>query len=561
MESARGSARCRDGFLIAEEIADEIADEIGHAPRDLASRVLDRITGPDDHHPTEYPMTRMHLQADAATRLEAWLASDRSQRMRERRSVSAPRAGGAPRYAAARRSSMRSARRAELVTCLLLGVALWARPAGAASPEVESPIVAFTGARVLTVGAGIVDPGTVVVQGGRITAVGPTDQVPVPLAAETHDLSGRVLIPGLVDTHSHLGIYPRPLVPAHRDGNDSADAVQPQLRALDAIWPEDPGLSMARAGGITTANIMPGSGSVVSGQTAYVKLRGDTIEAMLVDPEGISGGMKMANGENPKRNLGSKGKPPMTRMAIAALQRDLFERALEYRSKWDRHEDKLAKGEESEAPKLDAKLEPVVEILEGLRTVHHHTHRSDDIVSVLRLQREYEFDLVIQHGTEAYKVIDEIREAGVPVSGIVLDSPGGKLEASEYRLAYLGELERAGIEVAIHTDDFVTDSRLFLRSGALAVREGMSEQGALRALTLAGARMLRLGDRLGSIEVGKDADLVVLSGEPFRTETQVLETWIDGVRVFSRADPTQRHWATGGRPPEPPDPDPREGSP
>ncbi|MGH0034131.1 MAG: amidohydrolase [Myxococcota bacterium] len=438
-------------------------------------------------------------------------------------------------------------RRAPAPSALALALALALGPVGHAGVAAASEI-AFVGARVLTVSHGAIDPGTVVVRDGRIAAVGPQAGVEVPAEARVHDLSGRVLIPGLVDTHSHIGIYPRPLVPAHLDGNDPSKAVQPQLRALDAIWPQDPGIAMARAGGITTANIMPGSGSVVSGQTAYVKLRGRSVEQMLVQEDGVQGGLKMANGENPKRALGAKGKPPMTRMAIAALQRDLFHRAQVYLDKWARHEEKQAAGEDSEPPVRDLELEPVVEVLEGERIVHHHTHRSDDILSVLRLQREFGFPLVIQHGTEADRVIDEIREAGVPVSAIVLDSPGGKLEVADYRADYVASLERAGIEVAIHTDDFVTDSRLFLRSGALAVRAGMSEPGALRALTLAGARMLRLDDRVGSIEVGKDADLVVLSGPPFRVDTRVLETWIEGERVFSFADPDQRSWATGGWP-------------
>jgi imidazolonepropionase-like amidohydrolase len=260
----------------------------------------------------------------------------------------------------------------------------------------------------------------------------------------------------------------------------------------------------------------------------------------------------MANGENPKRTHGSQGKPPITRMAIAALERDVFQRAIEYRRKWDAwrasNEGGGEKAEEnaSKEPTRDLGLDAVVEILDGERTVHHHTHRADDIISVLRVREEFGFRLVLHHATEAYKVVDEIVAAGVPVSLIMLDSPGGKLEAAEWRPDYAATLERAGVEVAIHSDDFITPSRLFLRSGAMAVRAGMSEAGAMRALTLAGARMLGLEDRLGSIEVGKDADLVLLSGPPFAVRTQVLETWIEGEPVFRRSDPEQRQWATGG---------------
>lgn len=428
----------------------------------------------------------------------------------------------------------------------IFGVGLSLALLHASACPVGAQPIAFVGAEVHTVSAESLR-GTVLVDGGRIIAVGLVDEIALPADADVRDLSGKVLVPGLVDTHSHVGIYPRPAVPAHSDGNDFSGPVQPQLRALDGIWPDDPGIRMAVAGGITTANIMPGSGSVVSGQTAYVKLRGNTIEEMLIaEPDDIQGGMKMANGENPKRRGAEKGSSPGTRSAIAALQRDLFIRARAYQKKWEAHRGKQAQGEDSEAPERNLELEPIVEILEGRRTVHHHTHRSDDIVTVLRLKREFGFDLVLQHGTEAWKVADEIARAQVPISILMLDSPGGKLEASRYRLDYGATLERAGVLVAIHTDDFVTPSRLFLRSGALAVRGGMSEAGALRALTLNPARMMRLDERIGSIEVGKDADLVLLSGPPFALDTQVLETWIEGKRVFDRRDPLQRRYATGG---------------
>jgi imidazolonepropionase-like amidohydrolase len=423
-----------------------------------------------------------------------------------------------------------------------------------AAPALSAGPVAIVGAEIRTVSNGTIEDGVMLIEDGTITRVGTRDAVSIPPDAEVHDHSGHLVIPGLVDTHSHVGVYPRPSVPAHRDGNDLAKPVQPQLRAIDSIWQDDPGIRMATAGGVTTANIMPGSGSVVSGQTAYVKLRGNSIEEMLVANAGaesgvdddVKGGMKMANGENPKRRGAAKGQAPASRMGIAALQRDLFVRAQAYQKKWASHLAKLASGEETEEPDRDLELEPVVQILEGRRTVHHHTHRSDDILTVLRLQREFGFDLVLQHATEAWRVADEIARAGVPVSIIMLDSPGGKLEASRYRLDYGAVLERAGVEVAIHTDDYITPSRLFLRSGGLAVRGGMSEESALRALTLTPARMMKLDHRIGSLEEGKDADFVILSGAPFSVYTHVLETWIEGERVFDRNDPAQRTYATGG---------------
>jgi imidazolonepropionase-like amidohydrolase len=178
--------------------------------------------------------------------------------------------------------------------------------------------------------------------------------------------------------------------------------------------------------------------------------------------------------------------------------------------------------------------------------VHFHTHRADDIMTVLRLQKEFGFRVVLHHVSEGWKIADEIAKAGVPCSIIVIDSPGGKLEAVNLILGNGAALERAGVLTAFHTDDYITDSRLFLRSAALAVRAGMSRDKAIYALTMAGARMLDLQNRVGSLEVGKDADFIVLSGDPFSVYTHVMETFVEGKKVFDRANPEDKLYATGG---------------
>lgn len=410
----------------------------------------------------------------------------------------------------------------------------------------QNPLV-LQGARLYTIRGGTIENGTIVLHNGKIAAVGKTGEVAIPEDANIQDVSGKVIMPGLVDTHSHVGIYPLPAVPANADGNERSGPLQSALRAIDAIWPADPRIRFAQAGGITTVNIMPGSGNAMGGQTAYVKLRGKTIEEMLIHKEGIQGGMKMANGENPKRSYGSRDQTPKTRMAIAALQRKLFLRAQEYQAKWDRY-NRASKKERAkmEPPTRDLELEPVVEVLEGKRTVHFHTHRADDIMTILRLQKEFGFDLVLQHVSEGYKVADEIAKTGVPVSIITIDSPGGKHEAADFDLRNGAILEKAGVLIAFHTDDFITDSRLFLRAAALMVREGVSEKTALEALTINPAKMIHLDDRIGSLEVGKDADLVVLSGHPFSVRTHVLQTYIEGQLVFDRSRPEDLRYATGG---------------
>lgn len=444
--------------------------------------------------------------------------------------------------------------------------------AGFTAAHAQEAATAFVGAEIRPVSGDPIAEGVLLVEGGKVTAIGPQGEVEVPEDAVVISVKDRVIIPGLVDTHSHLGLSTRPQVRANSDTNESTNPVTPELRALDAINPADPGIRMALSGGVTTANIMPGSGNVIGGQTAYVKYRGATIEDMLID--GAIGGLKMANGENPKRNYGSRNQAPLTRMAVAALARKAYIEAQGYA------EDKAAHDTPAEAPppptppvpdeegqmpadgtagtaapaapekkppfEVDLGKEALLEVLSGDRIVQHHTHRADDILTVLRLAEEFGFRVVIQHGSEAWKVADELAEAEVPVSFIVIDAPGGKHEAAELSLRGAGILEKAGVKVALHTDDPIIGSRFFLRTGALSIREGMTEEGALRALTLNGAEMLDLGDRVGSLEPGKDADFVILDGAPFALRTKVLETWIEGEKVFDRSNPDHRLYATGG---------------
>ena len=242
---------------------------------------------------------------------------------------------------------------------------------------------------------------------------------------------------------------------------------------------------MAVAGGVTTANIMPGSGNVIGGQTVYVKLRGQTVEQMRLAPGAVLGGLKMANGENPKSFNFTRGKmPPSTRMKLASLQREQFVKARDYQKAWVAYRGKATTDKSAAAPDVDLALEPLVEVLERKRTVHFHSHRADDLMTALRLAEEFNFELVLQHCTEGYRIVEEIAKRKTPVSLTLLDSPGGKAEATGLLEENAAVLDKAGIKVAINTDDSVTESRFFLRTGAIAVRGGMSEDSALKALTL-----------------------------------------------------------------------------
>jgi imidazolonepropionase-like amidohydrolase len=401
---------------------------------------------------------------------------------------------------------------------------------GALSAQ-ESPI-AFTGARVIPIAAPEIADGTVVVHNGRIVSVGPASSVAIPANAQRIDARGRVIMPGLVDSHSHIGTP---------EGADGSAPLQPDVRILDSLDPRHSSLQKAQSGGLTTVNVMPGSGHLLSGQTLYIKLRdARTVDDLLIRlPDGsIAGGIKMANGTNPRKTTGPF---PGTRAKSAALVRDLFVKAQEYRDKI-----REANGDPAKMPARDLRLEALVDVLDGKRIVQHHTHAQNDILTVLRLAEEFKFRVVLQHVTDGWKVADRIAKAKVPASIIMIDSPGGKLETKDLRLENPKILDQAGVLFGFHTDDSVTDSRHFLRSAGLAVRAGLSREKALYGLTMANAIMLDLQDRIGSLEPGKDADLVVLSGDPLSVYTKVLQTWVEGRKVFDRENAADRLYQTGG---------------
>lgn len=385
--------------------------------------------------------------------------------------------------------------------------------------------IAFTGGTVLPISGPPIEDGVVVVRGGKIDAVGAASEVRIPREARIVDLAGGVVMPGLVDTHSHLGRV---------SGGDSSGPLHPSVRALDGVNIHDPSLWRARAGGLTTINVMPGSGHLMSGQTVYLKLRDAprTIEDWLYCEEpnrDVCGSMKMANGTNSMRD-----KPfPGTRAKSAAMVRELFVAAQAYMEKKD-------------PPDRDLGLEAVAQVLRRERRIQHHTHRHDDVATILRLKREFDFDIVLQHGTETWMLADELAELGIGVSFTLVDSPGGKEEILRMRMDAPALLEQAGVDVSINTDDWITDSRLLLRTAAIAVRHGMSREGALEAVTLAAARHLGLDDRVGSLAPGKDADLVVLSGDPLSVYSRVTQTWVEGKQVYDATNPDHARYAVGG---------------
>lgn len=392
---------------------------------------------------------------------------------------------------------------------------------------------AFLGARVLPITAPPIENGTVVIHEGKIVAVGAASEVEIPGDAERHRSEGQVIMPGLVDTHSHAG---------NVEGGDRSASMHPEVRTLDSINVRDARIQKAQAGGVTTANIMSGSGHLLSGQTLYIKHRDAKAidEFFLYREDGsLAFGVKMANGTNSMRD------PPFpgTRAKSAAIVREQFLKAIEYRENVAG-----ADGNASELPPRNLGLETLADVLEGNRVVHFHTHRHDDIVTILRLAREFDFKVVLQHVSDGWLVADRIAASPhvLGASLILIDSPGGKIEAKDNRFETAAVLDRAGVVTGFHTDESITDSRLFNRMAALAVRAGMPRERALYGLTMAGAIMLEMEDRIGSLEPGKDADLAVFSGDPLSVYSQVLQTWVDGVKVFDRSDPKDRLYAEGG---------------
>jgi imidazolonepropionase-like amidohydrolase len=395
--------------------------------------------------------------------------------------------------------------------------------------------IAWTNARILTAQSATIEKGTLVVQGGTILAVGPADSVSVPVDARQIDASGKWIMPGLVCTHSHIG---------GMGAADGSAPIQPGVRILDSLNVRNPGFKRALAGGLTTLNIMPGSGHLISGQTVYCKLRfagkgPSTIDELLIrDAGGIAlGGLKMANGTN------SIGESPFpgTRGKSAFLVREQYIKAREYHAKVA-----AAKEDPEKMPPRDLHLEALVEAMQWKRIVHHHTHRHDDIITVLRLAQEFNLRVVLHHVSEGWKVAKEIAAAKVPCSVIVIDSPGGKLEARDMTFRNGRILDEAGVRVAFHTDDWITDSRVFTRSAALAVRAGMNRDRAIEGLTIAGAEMLGLENRIGSLAPGKDADFAILSGDPLSVYTRVLETWVEGEKAFDLSLAEDALFAEGG---------------
>ncbi|RIK16784.1 MAG: amidohydrolase [Acidobacteria bacterium] len=381
---------------------------------------------------------------------------------------------------------------------------------------------ALVGARVVPIDGDPLEDGVVVLRDGRVESVGGRDQVAVPGDAEVVDAGGGWLLPGLVDAHVHLGVWEEGEGWAGQDTNEMTDPVMAAARAVDAINPRERGFDDALMGGVTTVNVNPGSGNPIGGQGVALKTYGRYVDEMVLrNPTGV----KSALGENPKRVYGEQKKTPSTRLGVALVLRRAFAAARSYQ----------ARVGAAEGTPVDADLvsETLVKVLDREIPWRQHCHRADDIATALRLADEFGYRLVLDHGTESYLLADLLAEKQVPVLYGPLIVSRSKVEVRERSLRAPGILHRAGVEVSIITDHPVVPIEYLITQVALAVRDGMDRDAALRAVTLNPARVLGVEDRVGSITPGKDADVVLWSGDPLALSSRVLRTYVDGVQVYA----------------------------
>jgi imidazolonepropionase-like amidohydrolase len=383
--------------------------------------------------------------------------------------------------------------------------------------------LAFVGGYVVPVATAPVEDGIVVVRHGRIAAVGPPAEVDVPDDAEIVDASGSWVLPGFVEAHGHVGIHEEGEHWAGDDVNEKTDPNGARLRALDAINPDDEGFRDALSGGVTTIVVKPGSANPIGGQTVALKSWGRTVDDMVIR-EPVS--VKSALGENPKRIYGEQKKLPSTRQGVAAVIRDAFTRAQNYRLR-KQHAERVG-----EPLERDPTLEVLVRVLDGELSWSQHSHRADDIATAIRLSEEFGYRLVVDHGTEGHLLADLLAAKNIPVVIGPLLVGRSKVEVRRRSLRTPGILARAGVKIAISTDHPVVPIHFLVHQATFAMKEGLDADTALRSITTNPAEILSLDDRVGSLRPGLDADIVLWSGDPLDIMSRATRTYIAGHPVY-----------------------------
>lgn len=399
-----------------------------------------------------------------------------------------------------------------------------------------NPPVVIRNATILTAAGPPIANGSILLRDGKIEAVGKS--VEVPPDATVVDGTGKYVTPGIIDTHSHIGVYPNPSVSAHSDGNEATDPTTPEVWAEHSFWPQDPNIARALAGGVTTIQALPGSANLIGGRSVTVKLRpARTVEEMKFP--GAPYGMKMACGENPKRVYRNRG--PSTRMGEFAVDRQAFLDAVEYKRKWDEWEQKRS----GSPPNARLEMETLRGILEGKIHPQIHCYRADEMVHMINLSKEFGFRIrSFHHAAEAYKIRDYLARDTIAAS-MWADWWGFKMEAYDGVRANVALVHEAGAPAVVHSDSEDGIQRLN-QEAAKAMAAGraagieITEEDAVRWITIHPAWAIGVDDRTGSLEPGKMADVVVWSGNPFSVYTKAEKVYIDGALVYDRHDPARQ---------------------
>jgi len=380
-------------------------------------------------------------------------------------------------------------------------------------------------AKILTMAGIDYNDGYIAAEGEKITALGNDAAELTRLeaaASEVIDAKGRYVLPGFVDAHCHVGMWEDSVGFEGDDGNETSDPVMPHLRAIDAVYHADRAFVEARENGVTTVVTGPGSANVIGGQFAALKTYGRRVEDMVIKAPVA---MKVAFGENPKSVYHEKRQAPMTRMATAALLRESLMKAVEYKKM---KEDYERDSENFDKPDYDIKMEALLKVLNGEIPLKAHAHRADDILTAIRIAKEFGVGITIEHCTEGHLITDILLEDNVSVITGPFLTDRSKIELRNQSARTPGILSRAGIKTAIMTDHPVTPVQYLPLCAAVAVKEGMDETEALKAITINAAEITGIADRVGSLEAGKDADIIIMDGHPLELKSRVLYTIING---------------------------------
>lgn len=381
----------------------------------------------------------------------------------------------------------------------------------------------ITNGHIYTMNDEVIENGSVLIKDGKIAALG--KDLEVPRDAKVIDAGGRMVTPGFIDAHSHLGMWEDSIGFEGSDGNEMVDPITPQLRGIDGINPMDITFKEAYQGGVTTAVTGPGSANVIGGTFVALKTYGHRVDDMIIkDPIA----MKIAFGENPKRVYNEQKKSPMTRMATAALLRETLYKAKSYLEKKENVDP-------SKRPDYDIKMEALIPVLKKEIPLKAHAHRADDIFTALRIAKEFDLDITLEHCTDGHLIAEELAKEGKPAIVGPTFGERSKYELKNKTFDTPNVLYQAGVKIAINTDSPVIPLEHLSLCAGLAHKAGLPMIEALKSITINPAEIVGIDDRVGSIELGKDADIVIFDGNPIKdVDSKTYMTIVDGKIVYSR---------------------------